>query len=104
MSLTMSKVSDETYKQEGGYEQEWLRRTMQAQQMEEDSNKGESGANSDTVALTSEGDGSDREPEAVVYCNIQEIVPGLFIGDYTAAIDGQLLKEKNITFVVAASA
>lgn len=66
--------------------------------------------------LTSQGDGSDRqqqyegqtederqEMQQVAYCNHQEIVPGLFIGDYTAAMDGKLLKEKNITFVVAAS-
>lgn len=61
--------------------------------------------------LTSEGDASeqaemeqDQEPEPVIYQNIQEIIPGLFIGDYTAAIDGKLLKSKDISFVVAASA
>lgn len=64
--------------------------------------------------LTSEGDASEHaanavvndEPqpmEDVIYQNIQEIIPGLYIGDYTAAIDGKLLKSRNITFVVAAS-
>lgn len=44
-----------------------------------------------------------EEPQEYIYQNIQQIIPGLFIGDYTAAIDGKLLKSKDITFVVAAS-
>ena len=61
----------------------------------------------EAIRLTTEGDGSDHyqadQAEEVVYSNIQEIIPGLFIGDYTAAIDGQLLKQKAIRCVVAAS-
>lgn len=71
----------------------------------------------DIVRLTTQGDGTDtreeaameedegeeREQEDVIYTNIQQIIPGLFIGDYTAAMDKELLKEKEITFIVAAS-
>lgn len=41
--------------------------------------------------------------EEVPYSNIQEIIPGLFIGDVTAAMDHELLKSKNITVIIAAS-
>lgn len=41
--------------------------------------------------------------EQVPYSNIQEIIPGLFIGDVTAAMDHELLKSKNITVIIAAS-
>lgn len=41
--------------------------------------------------------------EQVPYSNIQEIIPGLFIGDVTAAMDHTLLKSKNITVIIAAS-
>lgn len=41
--------------------------------------------------------------EQVPYSNIQEIIPGLFIGDVTAAMDHALLKSKNITVIIAAS-
>lgn len=61
----------------------------------------------DIARLTTEGDGSDHydsnDMRDQIYCNIQEIIPGLFIGDYTAAMDAKLLKEKDIKFIVAAS-
>lgn len=41
--------------------------------------------------------------EEVPYSNIQEIIPGMFIGDVTAAMDHELLKSKNITVIIAAS-
>ena len=110
MSLKMSNVLGGS----DAAEQEWMRRAMLAQEMEQDSGNqsveadGEEGEQ-EQVHLTTEGDGSDhymgeQESEEIVYQNIQEIIPGLFIGDYTAAIDGELLKQKNIQCVVAASA
>lgn len=101
MSLRMSKITDEQY------EQEWMRKALEAQQLEAEM-AGQGGSEAmETAMLTTEGDGSDhytgeRENEQI-YCNIQQIIPGLFIGDYTAALDGALLREKGISFIVAAS-
>jgi hypothetical protein len=55
-------------------------------------------------AVDDTGYGYGHAPaETVPYLNIQEIIPGLFIGDVTAAMDNKLLKEKNITVIIAAS-
>lgn len=92
---------------------------MEAAMAADDEDDGAGSGLGVSTRLTTEGNGSDRssgpstseplinsviseEPEDVVYSNIQEIIDGLFIGDYTAAIDGELLKSKGITHVVAA--
>lgn len=108
MSLTMSKVTDEpaSYTRvarltsTGDGREAARRRQPVAQTLTWD----------DTAVSDDEEDddgtayGYGHAPaEQVPYSNIQEIIPGLFIGDVTAAMDHALLKSKNITVIIAAS-
>ena len=94
-------------------------RLMKASAMEAAMNaEREESESGDVAILATQGDGSERrssrptsagghgalseEPQEMAYANIQEIIDGLFIGDFTAAMDGALLKRLGITHVVAA--
>jgi hypothetical protein len=95
MALKMSRISDDEL-----YEQ--MTRGQVEERIAHLTSEGD-GSERRTIVATPQAMEEDREPEPVIYQNIQEIIPGLFIGDYTAAIDGKLLKSKDISFVVAAS-
>lgn len=107
MSLTMSKVTDEpaTYTRIAhltstgdGSEREPRRHPVPQVLTWDDT------AVSDDEDDDDAGHGYGHAPaEQVPYSNIQEIIPGLFIGDVTAAMDHALLKSKNITVIIAAS-
>jgi hypothetical protein len=111
MSLTMSKLTDEppsSYTRiahltstgdgrEGGRRRQPMPQTLAW----EDTAVSDDDDDEDDDAT---GYGYGHAPaEQVPYSNIQEIIPGLFIGDVTAAMDHALLKSKNITVIIAAS-
>lgn len=102
-SLRMTRVNDDGDEDDQlkGLSKEQMEQRIAHLTTQGDGSEGIDGRGQDEQE--EEGEEEDQEPEYQVYQNIQEIVPGLFIGDYTAAIDGELLKSKGIKFVVAAS-
>lgn len=109
MSLTMSKVTDEPsalpytriahLTSTGDGRDAERRRQAIAQTLTWDDTAVSDDEEDDDAAY-----GYGHAPaEEVPYSNIQEIIPGLFIGDVTAAMDHALLKSKNITVIIAAS-
>lgn len=120
MSLAMSKVSDEPASMSSTVSKPYSRlihvtaskgkgiRQPPPQALawedaveSDDDNEGNSEDDDDCYDTTNHGYGH-APAEMVPYSNIQEIIPGLFIGDVTAAMDADLLKSRNITVVVAA--
>ena len=101
-NLRMTRVKDDDRDWDGDEQLKGLTKEQMEQRIAHLTTQGDGSEGQDNDDDEEEED-NDQEPEYQIYQNIQEIIPGLFIGDYTAAIDGELLRSKGIQFVVAAS-
>ena len=105
-TLRMTRVNDD---EDEDAQLKGLTKEQMEQRIAHLTTRGDGSEGNEDNGAEGEGEGedndnvNDQEQEYQIYQNIQEIIPGLFIGDYTAAIDGELLKSKGIKFVVAAS-